>query len=80
MVDEIQPHLISEDAFDAESLAYFRLMLRLRERQADRFRFLQRLILTPGPGEWNAVRLPRPLFPLYRLVRLSRLAARLVRA
>jgi hypothetical protein len=80
MVDEIQPHIISEDAFDAESLAYFRLMLRLRERRADRFRFLERLILTPGPGEWNAVRLPRPLFPLYRLVRLSRLAARLVRA
>ena len=37
-------------------------------------------IFTPGPGEWAAVRLPRPLFPLYRLVRLSRLAARLVSA
>ena len=54
-------------------LAYFRLMMRLRERPADRRRFLQRLILTPGPGEWNAVHLPQPLFPLYRLVRLSRL-------
>jgi hypothetical protein len=80
LLDEIQAHVVSESAYDAESLAYFRLMLRLRERPADRRRFLQRLVLTPGPAEWKAVRLPRSLFPLYRLVRLSRLAARLVRA
>jgi hypothetical protein len=55
-------------------------MMRLRERKADRLKFLQRLALTPGPNEWSAVRLPAPLFPLYRVVRLSRLAARLVRA
>jgi len=77
---EIQSHVVSESDYNVESLAYFRLMMRLRERAPDRRRFLQRLILTPGPGEWNAVQLPRPLFPLYRLVRLSRLAARLVRA
>ena len=80
MVEEIETHLISEVAFEVESLAYFRLMMRLRERPADRLRFLQRLVFTPGPSEWEAVRLPRPLFPLYRLVRLSRLAARLARA
>jgi len=79
LVDEIQSHIASEAAFNVESLAYFRLMMRLRERRADRLRFLQRLVFTPGPGEWQAVRLPAPLFPLYRLVRLSRLAARLVR-
>jgi hypothetical protein len=54
-------------------------MMRLRERRADRLRFLGRLVFTPGPNEWKAVRLPTPLFPLYRLVRLSRLAARLGR-
>ena len=79
LAEEIQTHIVSDHAFNSESLAYFRLMMRLRERPADRRRFLQRLILTPGPGEWNAIHLPRPLFPLYRLVRLSRLAARFVR-
>jgi Uncharacterised nucleotidyltransferase len=77
--EEIQNYIVGESAFNAESIAYFRLMMRLRERTADRRRFLQRLVLTPGPGEWNAVHLPAPLFPLYRLVRLTRLAARLVR-
>ena|SRR5579863_1014605 len=80
LVDELIGHITSERDYDVESIAYFRLMMRLRERPTDRLRFSQRLIFTPGPGEWQAVRLPGPLFPLYRLVRLSRLAARLVRA
>jgi hypothetical protein len=80
LVDEIQAHIASEAIFNVESLAYFRLMMRLRERPLDRLRFLQRLALTPGPSEWQAVRLPAPLFPLYRLVRLSRLAARFLRS
>jgi hypothetical protein len=79
LADEIQTHITSESSYNVESLAYFRLMMRLRERRADRFRFLQRLIFTPGPGEWDAIALPKPLFPLYGFVRLSRLAARLVR-
>jgi len=70
---------VSESSHHVEFLAYFRLMMRLRERPADRLRFLQRLVFTPGPSEWQAVRLPGPLFPLYRLVRLSRLVAKLVR-
>lgn len=77
--DEIQTHIVSGAACNVESWAYFRLMMRLRERPCDRLRFLHRLVFTPGPGEWNVVRLPAALFPLYRLVRLSRLAARLVR-
>lgn len=80
LAEEIQPHLLSDSVFDVESVAYFRLMMRLRERPFDRRRFLRRLIFTPGPSEWQAVHLPSPLFPLYRLVRLSRLAARFVRA
>ncbi len=67
-------------AFDVESVSYFRLMLRLRERSADQMRFMSRLVFTPGPSEWKAVRLPPALFPLYRVVRLSRLAARAARA
>lgn len=80
LVAEIQTHLRSETTYNVESLAYFRLMVRLRERQTDRLRFLQRLVLTPGPGEWKSIRLPPPLFPFYHVVRLSRLAARLLRA
>ena len=79
LAEETQAHIVSESAYNVESRAYFRLMMRLRERSADRLRFLQRLAFTPGPGEWQAVRLPGPLFPLYRLVRLSRLVAKLVR-
>jgi hypothetical protein len=80
LADEIRGQIINRESLHPESLAYFRLMMRLRERKADRLKLLQRLALTPGPNEWKVVRLPRPLFPLYRLVRLSRLAARLVRA
>jgi len=65
--------------YDTQQLSYFRLMMQLRERRADRLRFLSRLAFTPGPGEWEAVRLPEPLFPLYRLVRLARLAGRFMR-
>jgi len=80
LAEEIGTHIVGESAFNVESLAYFRLMMRLRERRADQMRFLARLAFTPGPSEWAAVHLPEPLFPLYRLVRLSRLAARLVGA
>ena len=74
---EIEPHIASMTDYDVESMAYFRLIGTLRERWRDRARFSARLLLTPGPGEWAAVRLPRPLFPLYRLVRLARVAGRI---
>ena len=80
LVEEVAAQIISGNSLNIESAAYFRFLLRLRERKSDRLKFLQRLIFTAGPGEWAAVRLPAPLFPLYRLVRLTRLAARLIRA
>ncbi len=66
-------------SYEEQQVSYFRLMMQLRERKADRLRFLTRLTFTPGPGEWEAVHLPKPLFPLYRLVRLARLASRFAR-
>jgi hypothetical protein len=79
LADEIAPRIGRSAQQNVESLSYFRLMMRLRERRADRIRFLRRLAFTPGPGEWKSVRLPARLFPLYRLVRLWRLATRLAK-
>jgi Uncharacterised nucleotidyltransferase len=65
--------------YEERKISYFRLMMQLRERRWDRVRFCTRLTFTPGPGEWEAVRLPRVFFPLYRAVRLARLAGRFAR-
>jgi hypothetical protein len=63
--------------YDTESIGYFLLMMKLRERWRDRSRFLWRLAFTPGPGEWKAIQLPEQLFPLYPVVRFFRLGKRL---
>lgn len=76
---EVEAYITSEAIFDVESFAYFRLMLRMRERTSDRIRFVTRFVLTAGPGEWAAIRLPAALFPLYRIVRITRLGARVIR-
>jgi hypothetical protein len=70
--------IVSDAEFDLESVSYFRLMMDLRERRRDRASFLWRLCVTPGPGEWSVIRLPGPLFRLYRAVRVGRLAGRLL--
>src|SRR5580700_3362402 len=77
--DEIAAAVAAGVSYEEHQMAYFWLMMRLRERLADRVRFFARLTFTPGPGEWETVRLPTILFPLYRLVRLGRLAARVAR-
>jgi hypothetical protein len=74
--DEIAVAVAAGVTYEEEKVSYFRLMMRLRERKTDRLRFLARLAFTPGPGEWETIRLPKALFPLYRLVRLARLATR----
>jgi len=78
LAHEIEGYIVSDRAFDVESRAYFSLMLRLRERRADRTRFISRLVFTPGPSEWAITRLPKPLFPLYQVLRITRLGARIV--
>jgi hypothetical protein len=59
--------------YDFASTEYFRLILKLRERRRDQFRYLWRLLWTPGQSDLDTVRLPEPLSPLYRIVRLGRL-------
>lgn len=77
LADRILRLLQGEIEIDPESLSYFNLTLHLRERMSDRIRFLRRLLLTPSLGEWESIHLPDALFPLYRGVRLVRIARRL---
>jgi hypothetical protein len=79
LTDEIASRMSRGVFYGEQQVSYFRLMMRLRERRADQLRLLARLTFTPGPGEWEAIRLPKVLFPLYRVVRLGRLASRLAR-
>jgi hypothetical protein len=79
IAETIAISIASGASCEEEKLSYFRLTMRLRERPLDRLRFLSRLTFTPAQGEWQAVRLPKPLFPLYRIVRLARLASRFAR-
>jgi hypothetical protein len=75
---EFAERLARGASYDFESTEYFRLILKLRERRADRLRYLCRLVWTPGAGDVAAVRLPAALFPLYRIVRIARLMRKLV--
>ena len=79
LVEEMESSVVQEVSYEEQKISYFRLMMQLRERPRDRLRFLARLTFTPGPGEWEAIRLPEALFPFYRLVRLVRLASRFAR-
>jgi Uncharacterised nucleotidyltransferase len=76
---EIATRLPRGEHYSTESLEYFKLMMRSRERISDKVSFASRLAFTPGMGEWQMVRLPRPLFPLYRGVRLVRITSRFMR-
>jgi len=78
LTERIAHDMPNSEEYSAESLHYFRLMLQLRERWSDRARFAQRLLFTPSVGEWSVVRLPAPLFPLYRVIRVLRVARRLL--
>ncbi len=64
--------------YDFESTEYFRLVMKLRERRGDRWRYLWRLVWTPGVGDIAALQLPEELFPLYRIVRVGRLIRKLI--
>lgn len=70
---EFAERLARGAAYDFESTEYFRLILKLRERRSDRWRYVWRLVWTPGVGDVEAVRLPEALFPAYRVVRMGRL-------
>jgi len=64
-------------SYDFESTDYFRQTARLRERRADRGRYLWRLAWTPGPKDVEAVQLPGGMFSLYPAIRIARLLKKL---
>ena len=74
---DVQSRLVCGVDAEAESVRYFRVMARARERRQDGARLTWRLALTPSVGEWQAIRLPDFLFPFYRGVRAVRLVKRL---
>jgi hypothetical protein len=74
---EFAERLARGATYDFESTGYFRLMLKLRERRRDRWRYMWRLFWTPGVGDMAVVNLPEALFPLYRVIRIGRLLAKL---
>jgi Uncharacterised nucleotidyltransferase len=79
LVERIVFNIAGGRQIDTESIVYFRLMLDLRERIQDRARLLGRLIFTPNVGEWETLRLPGWLSPLYHIVRMARLAAKMLK-
>jgi len=76
---EFAERLARGAAYDFESTEYFRLIMNLRERRSDRWKYIGRLMLTPGPNDIAAVQFPEALFLLYRVVRMARLARRFFR-
>jgi Uncharacterised nucleotidyltransferase len=75
--EEYAARLARAATYDFESTDYFRRIFKLRERPRDRWRYLWRLVSTPGPGEVAAIALPETMFPLYRAVRIGRLLRKL---
>jgi Uncharacterised nucleotidyltransferase len=63
-----------------DSPEYFRLMIAVREKWTHRVVFVSRLATTPTVSEWSLVNLPGPMAPFYRVVRMGRVARRLMRA
>jgi len=78
IVRDCEERLLCCGSYDFNCTGYFKQVRRLRERGGDRLRYLWRLAGTLGEGDIDAIRLPEIAFPLYRGVRLMRLARRFV--
>ena len=80
LAQEVLQRPLVEIATAEWSVADHRFFPRARERRRDRMRYLLRMAVTPGTAEWQSVRLPAFLFPLYPAVRLVRLASKGMRS
>lgn len=75
LADEMIFSLENESSGSGTRRAYLHFHLAIRERLRDRLRYLALLALMPSYADWMAIRLPRPLHPLYFLLRPFRLLA-----
>ena len=64
LADKILPIVAQRTEYHTESMAYFRLMMDVRERWRDRLRFVGRLAFTPSVGEWELGPIARPSVPV----------------
>jgi len=67
-------HDIAGGLEDAPAHDVHRYLMSIRERRSDRARYVLRMAVEPTPTELSILKLPRPLFPLYRVLRLGRFA------
>lgn len=67
---------VGRDLFDPRSHRADALVFhtRMRERSVDRVRYLFNVFFTASGADWEALALPRGLFPLYALIRPLRLS------
>jgi hypothetical protein len=73
---EIIKRLFEKRSTSPGILETAKLHVRMRERAADRARYCSRLLLNTTVGDWTSIKIPRPLFFLYYLVRPFRLAGK----
>jgi hypothetical protein len=71
---QVRQRLFQKNNYPIGVMETCRFHLRTRERLQHRTRYCLRLATTTTPGDWAALSLPAPLFPLYFLLRPLRLA------
>lgn len=69
---------VQRDLFDPQPSPFDALLFhaRMRERSRDQLLYLFSVLFTPSGADWEAIKLPRLLFPLYALTRPVRLAVK----
>jgi hypothetical protein len=69
---------VQRDLFHPQPSPFDALLFhaRMRERSRDQLQYLFSVLFTPSGADWEALALPRPLFPLYALTRPVRLAVK----
>lgn len=76
-IDKLASNIIEsmfrEPGHSPDAITECRLYWRLHERLTDKLRFLFRYAVTSNPADWEVIRLPDSLFPLYHLLRPLRL-------
>lgn len=71
---EVRDRLTVDPQREPTAAQLRRFQFRVRDRWRDRIRVFAVTALTPGPGEWEWVRLPDGFYPLYYVLRPVRLA------